>query len=192
MLLKFLGKKGQDVMGKCSSRFAFVFFVLVSSASLSGCENSETGAAIKEVESTKLSAVTEVIHSEETTVFAPTKEKERKGMWRGGPPPINKRASGIDTYYRIKSAGKPNHLKMTLRFEGATFDDARVAFRAIDGAKLDPLGQRTQWRLKPNVASEVSFTVVVPDNVSYLTLDTFQNNKGSSRAFILIVSARHK
>lgn len=179
-------------MCKRTYRLALVFFVLLSSTSLSGCENSEDSNIAKDLESKKLSLVTDVVNSEETSVYAPTVKKKRKGLWFGGAPAINKRASKIDTYYRLKFEGKPDHLKMTLRFEGAKSDDARVAFRAIDGAKFEASDQRIHWRLKPNVASEVTFTVVVPDNISYLTLDTFQNNQGSSRAFILEIPARHK
>ncbi len=40
--------------------------------------------------------------------------EERKGIWRGGAPPINKRMSGIDTYYRIKQGAKPNQLAVRL------------------------------------------------------------------------------
>jgi len=39
--------------------------------------------------------------------------------------------------------------------------------------------------LKPGTASEITFTLVVPDSASYLALDTMQNNQGAARAFVL-------
>ena len=126
----------------------------------------------------------------ETEVFAPTVENERRGRWFGGIAPHNKRASGIETYYRIKAEEKANHLTMTLRFEGISSEDAKVDFRVIDGAKFKQIDQRTHWRLKPNIASEVIIPLVVPDGISYLTLDSSQNNKGSSRAFVLNIPDR--
>lgn len=134
----------------------------------------------------------EQIVKEEVVPFAPTISTERKGSWFGGAPPLNKRASKIDTYYRIKAAKKSNHFSVTLRFEGAIHEDAKVTFRPIDGAKFKQKEQRNKWRLKPNIASQVSFIVVVPSNISYLTLDTWQNGKGASRAFILEKPIRHK
>ena len=120
----------------------------------------------------------------EVAVFATIVDATRDGTWLGGSPPINKRASGVDTFYKIAKDKLSNHLKVTLRFEGITAEDAYISFSAIDGATLLP-EQQTKWRLKSNEVSEVSFEVVVPESVSYLTLYTYQNGQGASRAFLL-------
>ena len=122
-----------------------------------------------------------------TPIFAPTVEGDRRGIWYGGSPPINKRASGIKTFYQLKEGEKPNQLLMKLRFEGVVADDALVRFKAIDGARFELSDQRFEWRLKPNVASEISLSLIVPATTSYLTILTFQNKSGSSRAFLLKV-----
>ena len=192
MLFNLRIKKSKSDMCKRAYRLTLSFFMLFTTALLFGCEKSKDIAVINDAESLALSSAKNIFQKQETMIFAPTAGKERKGLWHGGAPPINKRASEIDTYYRIKAGVKPNQLKMTLRFEGVTSDDAKVVFRAIDGAKFDLQNQQTQWRLEANIASEVSFTLLVPDNLSYLTLDTFQNNKGASRAFKLKVPTRVK
>lgn len=101
---------------------------------------------------------------------------------------MNKQASKINTYYRIKKTDKPNLLYITLQFEGVVYDDASVTIKTIDGAKFEHSGQQTTWRLRPNAVSEISFTVIVPDHPSYLSLNTFQNGRGAARAFLLKAS----
>jgi hypothetical protein len=118
-------------------------------------------------------------------VFASTAAGERQGVWKGGPPPQNKQKAGISTYYRIKTGSEPGTITMVMRFEGVKSPDARVDFKLLDGARFEPLGQRNEWRLKPDVASQVSLTLAVPETVSYLTLNAFQNGRASARAFIL-------
>lgn len=130
-------------------------------------------------------ADTAVTDKSSAPAFAPTVEGERKGLWLGGAPPINKRQSGIDTYYQLRAGDTPKHLTMKLRFEGVVADDALVRFSAIDGARFEPASQRTEWRLKPNIASEVTLNLVVPSTTSYLILSTQQNKRGASRAFLL-------
>lgn len=120
-------------------------------------------------------------------MFAPTVNTERKGKWLGGAPPLNKRAAKISTFCRMEAMDDPNQIKVTLRFEGAKHDDAQVQFRPIDGAKFAQEKFSERWRLMPNTTSQISFTVIVPPTLSYLTLHTSQNNKGASRAFILAV-----
>lgn len=175
---------------------SLIFGVVLSLIMLSGCENFDVKEAHSKQESSLIAVSSDITKKAKTTAldevhepltFAPTVEQKRTGSWLGGAPPINKRASGINTFYRIKSAGKPNHLVMTLRFEGVEYDDARVEYRTLDGAKFKIKNPKTQWRLKANTASEVTFTLVIPDGISYLALDTFQNNQGASRAFILKV-----
>lgn len=117
--------------------------------------------------------------------YAPVTNKERTPNWRGGAPAINKQASKINTYYHIKTLDTPKHLQLSLQFEGAQYDDASVTFKLIDGAKFTSPQQQTQWRLKPNETSEIIFSLLVPNNKSYISLTTFQNNQGATRAFLL-------
>lgn len=133
------------------------------------------------------STVQETAAKQSPVTFATTVAGKRRGFWKGGAAPVNKQQSNINTYYKIKaSKTTENTLTMTMRFEGITADDALVEFHLLDGARFVNIDQRTQWRLKPNVASEVSFEVVVPtDKPSYLALSTMQNNLGASRAFVL-------
>lgn len=177
-------------------------FILLFCTLLSGCDKPNKVEVVRP--KTEIIPVTQIVTKAEasssaliedtnaTEVFAPTVESERLGNWLGGAPPHNKRASGVLTYYRIKAADKPNHLIMTLRFEGIVADDAKIVFRPIDGAKFAQTDQPSQWRLTPNMVSEITFTVVVPNGISYLALDTFQNNQGASRAFLLETSRRTK
>ena len=163
-------------MCSCTYWLAPLSFVLLSCTLLSGC-----GKPAEKVEAispkTEISTVTQNISKEmdsrvliddanKSEMFAPTVENERHGVWLGGPPPLNKRASGVVTYYRIKATDKPNHLSMTLRFEEIVADDAKIEFRPIDGAKFALPDQRSLWRLKPNTASEITFNIVVPDGIS--------------------------
>lgn len=129
----------------------------------------------------------EAVVKQSAVVFATTVADKRRGFWKGGAAPINKQQSKIDTYYKVKASKTTgNKLTMTLRFEGITGDDALVELHLLDGARFFNVDQRTQWRLKPNLVSEVSFDVVVPtDTPSYLALSTMQNNQGASRAFVL-------
>jgi hypothetical protein len=199
MLTKLQQKKSVGNKHENAYYLALVFSVLLSLVTLSGCEksddetlesNDKSGHTVlsKGLPNTVKSASFAEINK--AIVFAPTVDKNRKGLWLGGSPPINKRASGIDTYYRIKETDQPNQLTITLRFEGVVGDDATILVRPIDGAKFNPSNQRTKWRLKPNMISEITFTVVVPEGVSYLALDTFQKNQGAARAFILKASDR--
>lgn len=178
----------------CTYGLIPVYFVLLIIAFLSGCEKTDdetiavnTIAEQTSAISTKTLKSSPIIMQEanKTEKFAPTVENDRHGRWLGGIAPHNKRASKVDTYYRIKAAYMPNHLTMTLRFEGILADDAEIAFRPIDGAKFKIPDQQSVWRLKPGIASEITFTLVVPNNVSYLALDTMQNNQASARAFVL-------
>jgi hypothetical protein len=125
------------------------------------------------------------LHPAGDILFAPVTTDSRGLKWRGGAPAMNKQASKINTYYHIRTLENESHLQLSLRFEGATYDDARVSFQLIDGAKFDVPNQQTQWRLKPNEVSEITFSLIVPSEQSYITLTTFQNDLGASRAFLL-------
>ncbi len=109
-----------------------------------------------------------------------------KGIWQGGAPPINKRMSGINTYYRINSAEQPEQLEVLLHFEGAVASDAYVEIKAIDGAVIQAPAKHSRWKLKPGVASEISLLLQVPPHApSYLALYTYQNGKSAARAIEL-------
>lgn len=199
MFLKIQAQKSKEGKHKRAYSLWLVYSAFWPLILLTGCDNANenrvntANQSQDVVKSTQLTAVEKPTSEDlqnEILLYAPTVEQHRIGLWHGGAPPINKRASGIDTYYRIKPGETPNHLTMTLRFEGVTADDAKVSFRTLDGAKFKQRNQKTQWRLKANSVSELEFTVVVPDNVSYLTLDTFQNNQGASRAFVLALPQR--
>lgn len=129
-------------------------------------------------------APTEKVSVKKSIDYAPTVDKPRAGHWLGGSPPINKRASGIDTYYKVTPSNKPKHLWVTLQFIGVISDDAYIKLNTIDGAEIIN-NHPVKWLLKAEAISQVSFEVKVPKTVSYLALHTFQNGKGSSRAFIL-------
>ena len=203
MLLKVKANGNEGSMSSRSYCLVPLYFILLSSCLLSGCAKpdnnekalspkAETTLAKQNVNKAEVSASSETQDIQKMEVFAPTVESERHGIWHGGPPPINKRGSGIDTFYRIKTSDKPNHLTMTLRFEGVVADDAKVAFRPIDGAVFARSDQQSQWRLKPNTASQLTFTIVVPSGISYLALDTFQHGKGAARAFVLDIPNKTK
>lgn len=203
MCLKIQTKKSKERKHKNAYSLLLVCSAFLSLSLLTGCDNAnenslKTANQSKDVVApteltTELTAVekpTSMDQPNEVLRYAPIVEQNRTGSWLGGAPPINKRASGIDTYYRLQPEGTPNHLLMTLRFEGVTAEDAKVSFRTLDGAKFKQANQQAQWRLKAHAVSEVEFIVVVPNSVSYLTLDTFQNNQGASRAFVLALPKR--
>ncbi|MCI2285780.1 hypothetical protein L3081_23370 [Colwellia sp. MSW7] len=201
MILTLQQKKSVGDRHSSVYPLSLVFSVLLFLILLSGCENADDKTSLPQHKSVPIAVAADLTtkaksialdNKQGTSVFAPTVDNKRTDIWLGGAPPINKRASGINTYYHIKPEGNPNQIVMTLRFEGIKFDDARVEFRTLDGAKFKEKDQQTQWRLKANTASEVTFTIVVPDGISYLSLDTFQNNQGASRAFILKVPEKMK
>lgn len=166
-------------------RRASFFLGIVLISSIAGCnEVSDELSVLAQSDRVRTDSHNDTIDTTQSA-FAPTVEGERQGLWRGGPPPINKRQSGIDTYYQLTADDKPGHLTMKLRFEGVVADDAKIQLNGIDGARLEPSSQRTEWRLKPNTASEITLTLTIPTHVSYLNLLTFQNSRGSSRAFLL-------
>ncbi|WP_158971179.1 hypothetical protein [Paraglaciecola sp. L3A3] len=175
-------------------RGAIALLTIFSTAFLFGCENPDKDAlqiAVKSESSSSGETLTKQVKSKAID-FAPTVSSERKGLWLGGAPALNKRVSMIDTYYQLKAGNSPDQVIMTLRFEGAKTKDARVSFKPIDGAKFLHAEQRAQWKLKPDIASQVTITLVLPKNTSYLTLNTFQNGKGASRAFLLNQLRKHK
>ena len=192
-MMKLITIRNKASMCICTYGLIPVYSALLAMTLLTGCEKPDNNVVsvsskVEEVPAklSKALVKTSVIeHVNKIEVFAPTVENERHGKWLGGIAPHNKRASKVDTYYRIKAAEKPNHLTMTLRFEGIFADDAKIAFRPIDGAKFKLPDQQSVWRLKPGTASEITFTLVVPDSASYLALDTMQNNQGAARAFVL-------
>lgn len=170
-----------------SHRSAF-FIPVIMAFIITGCSPSDKTAdvSVNKVNNIEkvASASIEKVDANSQLKFAPTVDEDRTGLWLGGSPPINKRASGIDTYYRMSVGSKPNRLLVTLQFEGVKADDAFFYFKGLDGAEV-ALAQPVKWLLKANVVSEVTFEVKVPDTVSYLTLYTFQNGRGAARAFKL-------
>lgn len=144
---------------------------------------SHTASALQ-AKDTKAANSTAVVASK-SLPFAPITTEKRTHSWQGGAPPMNKRSSEINTYYRLRTLDKPQHLQLTLQFEGAKSDDARVSFQLIDGATFVFADQQTKWRLRPNEVSEISFSLIAPKQQSYITLTTFQNNHGAARAFLL-------
>ncbi len=174
----------------------FVFFtVIVLTLFFTGCSPSDNKADILvNEESNKNLDVTPKLTKKNSVNkllnYAPTVDERRQGFWLGGSPPINKRASRIDTYYKMVVSDKPNHLLVKLQFEGVKSDDAYITFKALDGAEIVST-QQLKWFLIADAVSEVSFEVKVPETLSYLTLYTSQEGKGASRAFIL-QETKHK
>lgn len=132
----------------------------------------------------KPNSVTVPLNTQSVINIAAIATKKRGSSWLGGSPPINKRASGIDTYYQILATNKPNNLLIKMQFEGVKYDDAYISLKTLDGAKLVNK-DASKWQLNANEVSEVTFEVSVPENISYLSLYTFQNGKGATRAFLL-------
>ena len=181
---------------RISSSPCFVFFTsIVLTLFFTGCSPSDNKADIlvNEESNKSLDVTPQLIKKNSVNKllnYAPTVNERRQGFWLGGSPPINKRASRIDTYYKMVASDKPNHLLVKLQFEGVKFDDAYITFKALDGAEIVST-QQLKWLLKADAVSEVSFEVKIPEKVSYLTLYTSQEGKGASRAFIL-QETKHK
>ena len=163
-------------------RTTSIGLVAVLAAAASGCGQQ---VAVPARTAASAAAGREISAAASGSDFAPIAENDRRGLWLGGPPPHNKDQAGISAYYQLRSGGTADRLTMKLRFEGVVADDAVVRVSGIDGARLDPAVQRSEWRLKPNVASEITITLAVPAGPSYLTLYASQNRQGASRAFFL-------
>ncbi|WP_196797959.1 hypothetical protein [Colwellia sp. PAMC 21821] len=190
MLSVKLIKQQYNVTGK-TSRCIFLVKLLLVAFITSGCTPSDKNVedlvndSNNRAQAAKVAPMpTDKISVKKPLDFAPTVDKPRTGYWLGGSPPINKRSSGIDTYYKVTPSNKPKHLWVTLQFEGVVSDDAFIKFNAIDGAEVVN-NQPKKWLLKADIISQVTFEVKVPVTISYLTLYTFQNGRGASRAFLL-------
>ncbi|WP_077338660.1 hypothetical protein [Pseudocolwellia agarivorans] len=164
-----------------------LFAPIIISFVMMGCspETTDTKASLSSGHEDKVEHVkVKKVSVNKSLEFAVTVDESRSGLWLGGSPPINKRASGIDTYYKMSVGSKPNRLLVTLQFERVTADDAYISFNALDGAEIS-LTQPLKYKLKANKVSEVTFEVAIPETPSYLALYTFQNGRGASRAFKL-------
>ena len=194
MIKNKLIKAQNKVRVFCSPCFAFFISITLTIFS-TGCSPSDNKADILVNEESNKSVDVSPKLIKKSSVkklldYAPTVDGTRQGFWLGGSPPINKRASRIDTYYKMVASKKPNHLLVKLQFEGVKSDDAYITFQALDGAEI-AVTQPLKWLLTADAVSEVSFEVKIPETVSYLTLNTSQKGKGSSRAFIL-EETKHK
>lgn len=94
----------------------YTAFTLLATTLLNvvACSPQEQNKTMQVTQSSALNIDTELnskpIDTQSIQNRAQTVTTPRSSSWLGGSPPINKRASGIDTYYQISATNKPNQL----------------------------------------------------------------------------------